>query len=196
MFDWHIALGISSGAIQIYSIIPYIRDTLKGTTRPNIISWFIWFILALIAALGQLAAGASWSVILPAVITFNTGIILLLSIGGYGYKKFNLIDGVCLVGALAAIVIWKITSQPVAAVWLVVIADLISTIPTLIKTHKEPSSETAISWLLMAAAAGLAIISTTKIDTANLLYPTYTVLITTLIGSLAFFGQRKKSLSL
>jgi hypothetical protein len=190
MFDWHMALGIVSGAVQVYSIVPYIRGILKGATRPNIISWFLWLVLQSIAIAGQITAGASWPLIFLFATTFNVCLVLFFALKGYGYKKYGWLDFACLFCAIAAIIIWRITNEPVMAILMAVVADFIALIPTIWKTYKEPFSETAVAWLLLAIAAILAIISTTKFDAPNLLYPAYSAISALVVAALAHFGQR------
>jgi hypothetical protein len=40
------ALGLLAGAVGIFDTIPYIRDTLRGATRPHRGTWLIWGLLA------------------------------------------------------------------------------------------------------------------------------------------------------
>jgi len=192
MFDWHMVLGIASGAVQVYSIVPYIKGILKGATRPSVISWSLWLVLQIIAIAGQISAGASWSLLLLLATTFNVVVILGFCLKGYGYKKYSWIDFVCLFCAIAAIFIWRITNEPTTAILMAVIADFIATIPTIIKTRKEPFSENTFAWFLLVIAASLAAVSTTKFDAANLLWPVYSILVAALITGLAYFGQRLK----
>jgi hypothetical protein len=35
-------LGVLAGAIGVADMIPYVRDTLRGTTRPHRGTWLIW----------------------------------------------------------------------------------------------------------------------------------------------------------
>ncbi len=82
--EWHAALGVASGILQIASVIPYIRDILKGSTRPYAVSTGLWTLLSGIAFTAQITAGASWSVILVGGITFNCAIVTILALSGYG----------------------------------------------------------------------------------------------------------------
>ncbi|MDE1924606.1 MAG: hypothetical protein KGH79_00275 [Patescibacteria group bacterium] len=189
-FDWHAVVGVLSGVVQIGSVIPYIRDMLKGTTRPNIVSWSLWTLLQVIAIGAQISAGASWSLLFIVAMTFNTILVVILSATGYGYKGYSWVDWTCLFFAIAAIVLWWATRNSIFALVLAVSADLLASIPTIVKTYKEPQSETAVAWYLVTVASALGILSTTKIDIANLIYPIYFFIITGSIGSLAFFGQR------
>ena len=146
---------------------------LKGETRPNLITWFIWLILQIIVALAQFTAGASWSIIIILVIIFNITLVILLIFKGYGYKKYGFEDYFCLLLAILAIVFWQITKNPLLAIFWALIADLSAVVPTLIKVYREPRSENLLSWKLNVLAAFLAILASSKIDFANLAFPIY-----------------------
>ena len=45
-------LGLSSGVLSSFAYLPYIRDTLNGSTQPQRASWLIW------SALGSLSLGS------------------------------------------------------------------------------------------------------------------------------------------
>ena len=189
--NWHLVLGIASGIIQIFSVVPYVQSMLRGHTRPNAVSNFLWAFMGVIAISAQISAGASWSLLFLMAVTFNTGLITFLALRGYGYKKYTKLDWFCLVLAVAAILLWQITKEPVVALVLSVCADLLAAIPTIIKSYRDPQSELAFGWFLVTIAATLGILSSTIWDVANLIIPTYTLLESILITSLVFFGQRK-----
>ena len=47
MADFAPLLGVLAGAIGFADMIPYVRDTLRGTTRPHRGTWLIWGALAI-----------------------------------------------------------------------------------------------------------------------------------------------------
>lgn len=191
--DWHAALGIISGILQVGSVIPYTRDILKGSTRPNAVSTGLWALLAGIAFAAQLSAGASWSVILVGGITFNCTLITILALSGYGYAKYGTIDWLCLILGLGSIGAWIMTDNPIIAIILVVCASLLANIPTIIKTYRDPRSEHVWSWLIVVAASTLSILSTTQLNIQNLLYPLEDWLLNITIFGLALFGLKRKA---
>jgi len=73
-------LGVLAGLAGIADTIPYVRDTVRGSTRPHRGSWLIWAVLAIIAALSQRAGGASWSVLMIATQAILTGLVFVLAI--------------------------------------------------------------------------------------------------------------------
>ena len=80
MIELVAALGVLAGVIGIADTIPYVRDTLRGSTRPHRGTWLIWGVLAIVVCLSQYADGASWSLIMGAVQAVVTSLVFLLSI--------------------------------------------------------------------------------------------------------------------
>lgn len=190
MFDWHLALGIFSGLLAMAAIIPYVRDILHGTTRPNVVSWSLWVLLLSIAALAQLSAGASWSLVLVVGDLIGTASVLVLCLIGYGYGKYSWLDGICFALALVAIVLWQITNQPLLAIGLAALADFLASVPTLVKSYKDPRSEEPTQFFIIAIAALLGVLSTSIFDPANLVFPAYLFCINIAIGGTAFLRAR------
>ena len=187
--DWHFTIGITAGLLQQISAILYIKSMLKGTTRPNVVTQILWSVLQVIALLAQFSSGASWSVIILIVLTFNTLLVTALCFMGYGYKEYGLIDKLCFVLAILAIILWQITKEPLVALALSILADAIATLPTIIKTYRYPKTEAPIPWFMTLIASALSAISSTKLNFANLAFPLYMIIIDSTITYFAFFGK-------
>ncbi len=86
--DVLLVFGILAGLLSVISYIPYVLDTLKGSTKPERATWFIWSVLTTILLFAQLAKGATNSIWLTVVQTFGPILIFLLSIkyGEGGFK--------------------------------------------------------------------------------------------------------------
>lgn len=191
--DWHLILGIISGLVAMVAVVPYIKDILHGTTRPNTFSWGLWVLLLSISLLAQFSAGASWSVLMIAGDLIGTASILVLCLWGYGYGKYGWIEWVCSALAIVAIGLWQFAHEPVLAIVFAAVADLMAAIPTLVKAYKDPWSEAPTQFFVISFAGLLAIFSTTVFDAANLIFPAYLFLLNGLIGVVAFVGRRLKS---
>ncbi|HVV39429.1 MAG TPA: hypothetical protein VHD31_03890 [Candidatus Paceibacterota bacterium] len=187
--DWHAWVGVTAGILQVGSIVPYIWGMLHGTTRPNIVSWGLWTVLQGISVAALWSAGASWPILILIAATFNTLLVLVLCLFGYGYKKYDLTDTICLVLAVVAILLWYITSQPLLALILAIAADFCATVPTIIKAWKDPHSEAVWSWFIVIFASGLSLVATTRFDASNLIWPIYIVIACGFITGLVFWGQ-------
>src|ERR1700690_3316117 len=105
-------LGIGSGLLNIAGIVPYVRGILRGKTKPERATWWIWTWLMVVAFWAQVSAGATWSLFLTGSFLLCNAIIALLSLR-HGYGKFRQRDfgAVCL--AVAGILIWKATNRPI-----------------------------------------------------------------------------------
>src|SRR3989344_1114112 len=189
--NWHLVLVVGVSVLQVIAVISYVRGMVSGTTRPNIVSWFLWECALLIALAAQLSAGASWSAVILVTALIVDGAVLCVAFFGYGYKKFGITDGVCLFLSLAAILLCALTDNPLVALVFAIFADATAYVPTMVKAFRDPFSETASTWLLSAVAGFLSILLASTADFANLAFPVYYVFINLVVWYGAFFGQRR-----
>ncbi len=194
--NWHAIIGITGGLIQVISVVPYIRDMIKGRTRPNIISWSIWLFLNLIAVFAQFASGASWSILILIVIIFNISLVLFLAVRGFGYRKYGKVDFVCLAMAFLAIILWQVSDKPELAIAMSILADFFALVPTVVKVFHEPFSEYLPAWIMNVSAAVFAGFSTNIINFSNLAFPIYYFITDVLVVGLIYFRQKKMKKSL
>lgn len=193
--DYHIVLAALSGVLEVASVVPYIRDIVKGETRPNVVSFVLWTTLQVIALLAQLKAGASWSAIVVVMLTLSNLVILVFAFRGYGYRKYGYLDGVSFALCVGALVAWQTTGNPLLAIFFSIVADVCASIPTLVKTYREPRTEHAGAWGLVTLALLLGTLSTERYDAANLAMPFYLTLMMGTIFILALRGRKVSSAS-
>jgi hypothetical protein len=165
-------LGVLAGLAGIADTIPYVRDTVRGGTRPHRGSWLIWTVLAIIAALSQRADGGSWSVIMSATQAILTGLVFVLAIR-YGEGGVSPVDLALMGLAGAGVIGWILAGNPVVALGCVVAADLIAFALMVPKVHRDPGSETLSTYALASIGGGLATAAVEQPDLSLLLYPAY-----------------------
>ena len=191
--DWHAFVGVASGVLSVASLIPYVRDILKGgDTKPNAVSFFLWTVLEVIVLMAQIRAGASWSILILIGMTFNTTLVTILALAGYGHKEYGILELICAMLGLLAIVCWQLSGQPLLAILLCILADSFAAIPTLVKTYRNPQSEHVLSWSLITLSALCAIVASNIFNIANLAYPIYSFFVNGSIFSFAYFGRKRK----
>ena len=190
--DYHPILGAIGGVLAIAAIVPYLRDVFRGTTRPNFVSFFIWELLLIISLTAQMSAGASWSAILLIGDLIGNSTALVICLMGYGYKKYGWLEWTCLGLAIVAIIAWQLTHQPVLAIMFAIVADAMAAIPTLAKAWRDPWSEYPVTWLMIAAGGLCAVLATTIHNPANLLFPSYLLVVNGVIGFSALIGRAVK----
>jgi len=116
-----VTLGLLAGLVAVADPIPYIRDTVRGRTRPHRGTWLIWSVLAIVAFLAQHADGAAWSLPMVGVQALLTTVILALALrrGEGGVSRGELL----LIGiAGAGVVGWLSADEPLVATVCVVLA--------------------------------------------------------------------------
>jgi hypothetical protein len=187
-FDWHIMVGTIASILLLALIVPYIRSITGGTTRPSAVSWFGWAILFIIATAAQASKGIDWSLAVPLISTISTTIIAFTALH-LGRAVWTRADGICIALGILAIVLWAITKEPLTAIILSIIADLAVTMPTIVKTYQDPTSEPATLWVLYVIGAILELVATQQFTVYNLLFPIYTVLGSVIITALALRGR-------
>jgi hypothetical protein len=185
MIELVVVLGISAGLIGVADTIPYVRDTLRGSTRPHRGTWLIWGVLAVVVCLSQYADGASWSLVMAAVQAVLTTGIFVLSIrrgeGGLSPAELVMI-GIAAVGVIG----WIMADEPLVATVCVVVADLLGAAMMVPKTYRDPESETLVTFAFAAVGGALAAGAVGSVDLSLLLYPVYYCLVNGAIALLIY----------
>lgn len=172
MIEVAAVLGVLAGLAAVADTVPYIRDTLAGTTRPHRGSWLVWSVLAIAACASQAADGATWSLIMVVAQATLTSLILALSIGrGVGGTSRVELGMLGLAGL--GVVGWAVAGEPVVATCAIVAADLVGFALMVPKTWRDPGSETMSTYALASLSGVLAAAAVGSLDVALLLFPLY-----------------------
>jgi hypothetical protein len=135
------AIGAAGAAV-------YLRDTLRGTTQPNRVTWLLWAVAPLLAAAVALNEGAG----LRALPTFMVGFMpLLIFIASFHNSasvwKVRRMDYACGAVSVIGTVVWLVTRDGVLAISAAIAADFLAGVPTLMKSWTHPQSETVHSYI-------------------------------------------------
>lgn len=125
----------------------YIKNTLSGETKPNRVSWLIWFVAPMIASVIQFQQGAGIS----AIPVFMAGLIpFFVLVASFrnknAYWKLGALDYICLVLSVLALVFWLAFDEGVLATVFAILADAIAFVPTYVKSWHAPETETLSSY--------------------------------------------------
>lgn len=164
--------GIAAGVLNTVGLVPYIRDIFRHKTKPERATWWVFLGLSAFALIGQIQAGAHWSLVATAADMFAELLIALCSLK-YGYGRLHRRDWAALAIAALGIGIAQILNSPLLALLVVIGVDTVGMWLTIYKTWSAPHSETLISWALATGAAGLSIVAVGKLNLAQLVYPAY-----------------------
>lgn len=169
--------GISSFVVSMLSFIPYFIDIFKGKTKPERASFFLWTVLGAIFFGAQWDAGATASLWFTGGLTIAPLAVFILSLK-YGVGGFETRDKVSLVAALAGLILWLLTDQPLIALLSSIFVDLAGVYLTMVKTYKLPYSETLSTWAVSIVASALAIFAVGELNFVLLAFPVYVLLAT------------------
>jgi hypothetical protein len=134
-------LTFAAITLTLYAFIPYIRDILKGRLRPHVFSWLIWGITTFVIFFAQLAAGGgigAWAIGVSGSITL---FIAGLAFARRGDITITRSDWLFFLAALSSLPLWFFTADPLWAVAVLTLVDLLGFGPTVRKVWDQPHSE-------------------------------------------------------
>lgn len=168
--DERALIGAVATAIAFASYVPYFRDIFAGKTRPHAISWLVWGTLTAIGFAGQVAGSAgpgAWATGITALLC------LLISLLGFlnGRTDIILVDWLSLAGAAVALVLWRITNDPLLSVIIVTAIYALGYVPTVRKSWSHPHTETLGTHYLSALRSFISLFALTQFTLLTALYP-------------------------
>lgn len=166
------AIALLAGIISFASALPYIYDTAKGKTHPNVVTWFTWTLLNLINTVVAINADAAQTAIFTGFSGLATGTIAVMGLRN-GVKKYTPFDVACQVVALLGIVLWRLTDNPSLAVGIALGVDITGALPTLRHAWIAPFAETWQSFAIGGVAALLTLISISNYNFVSLAFPVW-----------------------
>lgn len=176
-------LIVISSILALISPCIYIWSILKGETKPHRTTRFVLLLINLLSFAALLADGNRVAVWLAAISALQAIPIFILSLKR-GMGGWSLADIVCLLIALAGIVAWQTTSEPLLGLYFALGADFVGMVPALIKTYRLPHTENPWFYGLDAIAAACTMLAVTVFSPAQLAYPVYILLINVVMVAL------------
>jgi hypothetical protein len=184
------AAALLAALLAVIDTVPYVRDILRGTTRPQRATWLIWSVLGVAAFAAQAASGPNWSLVMIGSEACVMVLIFVLAIphGEGGLRPIDL-TMLCLAGL--GLVGWAIVDEPVVATMFVVVADAIGLGLMVPKTVRDPQSETLSTFVLASVSGVLGAIAVGRLDQALLLYPVYYALGNGVLATIIWTARRR-----
>ena len=144
------AFSAASIAITFIAYLPYTIAIIRGKIKPHVFSWIIWGITTFVVFFAQLAdnggAGA-WPTGLAGIISLIIAVIAYLKRGDVEISKT---DWAFFIAALASLPLWYFTANPLWAVVILTLIDVLGFGPTIRKVYHEPHSESLTFYTLYA----------------------------------------------
>ena len=189
IYDIKTILGIAAAVVGFVGYIPYYRDIFRGTTKPHPFSWVGFALLLGITFVAQIVTGAGPGAWVTGISALGVAGIAVLSLSK-GHRDITTFDWACFGGAILGIVLWRLTSNPLTAVVIVTVTDLLAFAPTYRKAYLRPHEETASLFVLSTAKYLISLFALTTFNLTTALFPVSLVLSNVLFVVLIFTRRR------
>jgi len=187
---------ILGAVIGMAGMLSYLRDTVRGVTQPNRVTWLMWGVAPLIAFAAEVQAGVGLRSLMTFVVGFGPLAIFVASFCNRQLAwRIGPFDWLCGALSAAGLVAWLATRHGTVAVVASIAADAIAAIPTLRKSWVAPESESVSAYVTAALNALITVLTIDRFTTANAAFPLYILVIASVETALIVgrFGQRLAS---
>jgi hypothetical protein len=158
--------------LTFLAFFPYIRSVLRGTTKPHVFSWAIWGSTTLVVFAAQLADGGgagAWPIGFSGAVT--------IYVAGLAYTKKSDVtitraDWLFFLAAAMSLPCWYLTADPLWAVLILTVVDILGFGPTFRKAFDHPFDEQLTFFVLMAARNAIAAMALEHYSLTTLMFPT------------------------
>jgi hypothetical protein len=175
-------IALVGTVISVFDGAPYIRDTLRGSTRPHRGTWLIWMSLSWIVLASNRADGAVWSILPLAAQALQNCAIFILSIRR-GEGGVDPLDRVMLVIAGVGVAGWFVFTDPTLATLAVILADVMGVVLMLPKAWRDPASETISTFVLTSVVGVCALAAVGSLEFSLVIYPVYYIVANGIIAA-------------
>jgi hypothetical protein len=173
--DKFIILGV---LLQLWGCIVYAKDTINGRTKPNLVTWFLWFLAPTIAFAAELDKGVGLVSLMTLSVGLGPLIVLAASFANSkSYWELHWTDYICGLLSLLGLVLWLIYREGNIAIVLNIFADLAAAAPTLVKSFRHPETESVEAYWVAAVNAGITLLAIDTWNVAHYGFPIYIFLV-------------------
>jgi len=189
-------LGLLAGFITLAAFFPYIFSTIKGKTKPERATWWIWALNSVLLLTSYRAEGAQETIWLAVAYTFGCVTVGLFTIK-YGIGGWTKLDRFSLVGSIIAVISWIIIG-PLATFIASLLIDLFGVTPTIYRSFYHPEEEDKLSWIMWFIGAFLSLLLVDNIyvwqewSLETLIIAAYPAQITITTAIIVWFLSREK----
>lgn len=182
--------------LQLIGSWSYLIGTIKGTVKPNRVSWLLWSIAPLVAFAAEVGQGVGIQALTTFIVGFAPLIIFIASfVNKKSVWKLSKFDIACGAISLVGILLWCLTKVGNVAIIFSIMADAFASIPTIVKSYRDPDTESdTIFWFgFLNAVIGILAIGTWNFQQYG--FPIYLVFVNLTLAILIRFRIGKKNLS-
>lgn len=173
-------IGYAAGILGFVPFVFLIISMRKGITKPNLAGWVLYTVAMIMIVASSIALGAWQTVWLAVAYVIGQSTVIVISFKT-GYFSFSKFDYACIAVSGIGLLLWLYTSNPLYALVLNVLVDLMGTLAIARKLYVNPGTEDTKAWMMSLSVATLNCFAIASFDLSNALYPIYLVFANTLI---------------
>jgi hypothetical protein len=187
------AVAAAGALLTVAGTGGYVVETARGSTKPRLVSWFTWTMILAIAVKASLDAHQWPSAILTLACATESATVFLLAVlrKDSQDRSVGWLDGVCLCGAVAGLVLLVELQEPSEAVVASVLTDLAAYLPTYWQGWTHPERESWVPYTVCGIGSGLLLLVVSWSTPAAYAYPVYLFAANTAAGLLVLIAGRK-----
>lgn len=189
MFGLTGTFGILAGIFSFSAYLFYIATIIRGETKPNRATWWVWSVVGSVIAISYIKSGATSTAWVPIGGAMASIIIAFLSIK-YGVGGTNKFDIYCLSASVIGLLLWWVFSLPLVALVINILVDFLGALPTIKKSWLKPKEENKFSWTLTQIGSLLNLLAINQFTFGVIIYPVYAFVVN---GVILGFLQFKKN---
>ena len=182
-----------AAALSVFGGYGYVRDTLRGVTSPNRVTWGLWAIEGIFAFVVEVQQHVG----IASVMTLMLGLVPLVVLTAsfknpHSLWKIGRFDVFCGLLSLAGFAFWALINEPTIALISFVAADQVAALPTVRKSWMAPASESSRLFFLGFLNCAITLLTLRHLTTSGVLFPGCVMLMDLSIGTLIAtrLGQR------
>jgi hypothetical protein len=174
VLDVHFVLV--GAAIGVFGQGLYLRDTLRGTTQPNRVTFLLWGTAPLLAFAVEVSSGVGLRSL--ATLVFGVG-PLAIFVASFANRasvwRIGRLDYACGAVSILGTAGWLLTRHGTIALAAAVGADAMAAVPTIVKAWADPGTESASVYVCGTANAAITLLTVRQATLAVVAFPAYIV---------------------
>jgi len=161
-----------AAALALLGAYGYIRDTLRGDTSPNRVTWSLWGVEGVLAFFVERQQHVGLAALMTLMLGLVPCAVVVASFcSRHGSWKLGTFDVACGAVSVGGLVFWAFINEPTVALVSFVVADQMAALPTIRKSWLAPRTESPRLFFLGSTNCAITLLTLTKLTTAGVLFP-------------------------
>ncbi len=174
-----------AAALSLVGAYGYIRDTLRGDTSPNRVTWSLWGVEGVLAFCVEIQQHVGLAALMTLMLGLVPCAVVVASFRNpRGVWKLGAFDFLCGAVSVAGLIFWAFINEPTVALVSFVAADQMAALPTIRKSWLAPSTESPRLFFLGSTNCAITLLTLTKLTTAGALFPGCILIADLIVGLL------------